>query len=247
MTASIRYHSKAQERFALKKPKLPTEFRDGLKAITPLFLGVASFAIAYGLLARKAGLSLFSLTLMSLLVFAGASQFVAISLLISGSSFLLILFTTFVVNSRYFLMGASLGPYIHRWSTKWQVILSFLLSDESYAMTISYFTKNAPNIYYQLGVSLGLYVEWIAFSIVGGLMGSFLGDPQTWGLDFALPATFIVLLVPMIRTWRHATVCIVTGALSIAGFLFLPAKWYIPVAAVSGTIVGGILELWKRR
>jgi len=231
----------------VKNPKLPTEFRDGLKAIIPLFLGVASFAIAYGLLARKAGLSLLSLTLMSLLVFAGASQFVAISLLISGSSFLLILFTTLVVNSRYFLMGASLGPYTRKWDTKWQVVLSFLLSDESYAMTISRFTKNVPNKYYQLGVSLGLYVEWFVFTVIGGLMGSFLGDPQAFGLDFALPATFMVLLLPMIRSWRHVIVCILTGIFSIAGFLFLPTRWYIPFAAVLGTIVGGMLELWKRK
>ena len=232
---------------SIKNPELPSEFRDGLKAMTPLFLGVASFAIAYGLLARKAGLSLLSLTLMSLLVFAGASQFVAISLLISGSSFLLILFTTFVVNSRYFLMAASLGPYTRKWDTKWQVVLSFLLSDESYAMTISRFTKNVPNKYYQLGVSLGLYVEWFIFTVIGGLMGSFLDDPQAFGLDFALPATFMVLLLPMIRSWRHAIVCILTGIFSIAGFLLLPTKWYIPFAAVLGTIVGGMLELWKRK
>ena len=231
----------------MKNPKLPREFLDGLKAIAPLFLGVASFAIAYGLLARKAGLSLLSLTLMSVLVFAGAAQFVALSLLISGSSFLLILLITFVINSRYFLMGASLGPYTRRWNVKWQSILSFLLSDESYAMTIFYFTKNAPSKYYQLGVSLGLYVEWAAFSIVGGLLGSFLGDPQTWGLDFALPATFIVILMPMIKTWQNAIVCIITGVFSIVGFTFLPTKWYIPFAAVSGTIVGGVLEIWKRK
>lgn len=208
---------------------------------------MASFAIAYGLLARKAGLSLLSLTLMSLLVFAGAAQFLTIMMLISDTPFFLILLTTFVVNSRYFLMGASLGPYTCRWSTKWQVVLSFLLSDESYAMTISHFTTKGPSKHFQLGVSLGLYIEWIAFSIVGGLVGAFLGDPQTWGLDFALPATFIVLLVPMIKTWRHTTVCIITGVFSIVGLLFLPTKWYIPFATVSGTIVGGVLELWKRR
>jgi len=231
----------------VKSPRLLTEFRDGLKAMIPLFLGVASFAIAYGLLARKAGLSLLCLTLMSLLVFAGASQFVAISLLISGASFLLILFTTFVVNSRYFLMGASLKPHTRKWGTKWQVVLSFLLSDESYALTISHFTKNAPSKYYQLGVSLGLYIEWVVFTVIGGLMGSFLGDPESFGLDFALPATFMVLLLPIIKSWRHVIVCVITGVFSIAGFLFLPTRWYIPFAAILGTIVGGMLELWKRK
>ena len=223
------------------------EFLDGLKAVTPLALGVASFATAYGLLARKAGLSLFSLTLMSLLVFAGTAQFLTISMLISGTPFILILFTTFVVNSRYLLMSASVGPYTRKWGTKWQILLSFLLSDESYALTISYFIKNGPSKYYQLGVSLGLYVEWAIFSVIGGFMGPFLGDPQTWGLDFALPATFIVILVPMITAWKHIMVCFATAIFSIIGLVFLPTKWYIPFATVLGTIVGGLLEFWKRK
>jgi len=231
----------------MKMLKPPREFLDGLKAVTPLALGVASFAIAYGLLARKAGLSLFSLTLMSFLVFAGAAQFLTISMLISGAPFFLILFTTFVVNSRYFLMGASLASYTRRWGTRWQILLSFLLSDESYALTISYFTKNGPNKYYQLGVSLGLYIEWIILTMIGCLVGSFLGDPQTWGLDFALPATFIVILVPMIKTWKHTAACLITAVLSITGLVFLPTKWYIPFATVLGTMVGGVLEFWKQK
>ena len=223
------------------------KFLEGLKATAPLSLGIASFAIAYGLLARKAGLSLFTLTLMSLLVFAGAAQFLTISMLLSGTPFLLILLTTFIVNSRYFLMSTSLGLYTRKWGTKWQILLSFLLCDESYALTIAYFTKNDPNKYYQLGVSLGLYIEWAIFTVVGGFMGSFLGDPQTWGLDFALPATFIVILVPMVTTWKHITVCLATAVFSIIGLIFLPTKWYIPFAALLGTIVGGVLEFWKRK
>lgn len=223
------------------------KFLEGLKAVAPLALGVASFAIAYGLLARKAGLSLFSLTVMSLLVFSGAAQFLTISMLISGTPFIYILFTTFMVNSRHLLMGASLGPYTRKWETKWQILLSFLLSDESYALTISYFTKNKPDKYYQLGVSLGLYIEWAVFTLIGGFMGSFLGDPQTWGLDFALPATFIVILVPMITSWKHVTVCLATAVFSVVGLVFLPTKCYIPFATVLGTIAGGMLDFWKRK
>lgn len=223
------------------------KFLEGFKATVPLSLGIASFAIAYGLLARKASLSIFTLTLMSLLVFAGTAQFLTISMLMTGTPFIIILFTTFIVNSRYFLMGASLGSYSRKWGTRWQILLSFLLCDESYALTIAYFAKNDPNRYYQLGVSLGLYIEWAIFSVIGGFMGSFLGDPQTWGLDFALPATFIVLLVPMITTWKHVLVCLTTAVFAVIGLLFLPTKWYIPFAAVLGTVVGGVLEFWKRK
>ncbi|MEM3673572.1 MAG: AzlC family ABC transporter permease [Candidatus Bathyarchaeia archaeon] len=224
-----------------------SKFLEGFKATAPLSLGIASFGIAYGILARKAGLSIFTLTLMSLLVFAGTAQFLTISMLITGTPFIIILFTTFIVNSRYFLMGASIGSYTRKWGTRWQILLSFLLCDESYALTTAYFSKNGPDKYYQLGVSLGLYIEWALFSVIGGLMGSFLGNPQTWGLDFALPATFIVLLVPMITTWKHVTVCLATAVFSTVGLLFLPTKWYIPFATVLGTVVGGILEFWKRK
>jgi len=182
---------------------------------------------------------------MSLLVFAGAAQFLTISMLISGTPIYLTLFTAFVVNSRYLLMGASLAPYLRRWNTKWQILLSFLLSDESYALTMSYFEKNTPSKYYQLGVSLELYLAWLVFTIIGGLAGSLLGDPLIWGLDFALPATFIVLLLPMITTWKRVTVCIITGILSVLGLMFLPSRLYIPFAAVSGVVAGRVLEQWK--
>jgi predicted branched-subunit amino acid permease len=83
--------------------------------------------------------------------------------------------------------------------------------------------------------------------MIGCLVGSFLGDPQTWGLDFALPATFIVILVPMIKTWKHTAACLITAVLSITGLVFLPTKWYIPFATVLGTMVGGVLEFWKQK
>jgi len=224
------------------------EFRLGLRAPLPLAIGVSSFGLAYGILAIQAGLSFLESTLMSLTVFAGAAQFVATGMLMSGAGALPILVTTFMINSRHFLMSASLAPYVGGWKLRWKALLSFLLADETYAITMSRFSKNAPSKYYQLGVGLNVYVVWLLSSIVGSALGPLVGKPQAWGLDFALPATFIVLVLPMLQNWRDVLVCITAGLLSIACFTWLPGKWYVTFASLVAIAFGwGLVELCKRR
>jgi len=224
------------------------EFRSGLKAPLPLALGVISFGMAYGMIAIQGDLSFLESTLMSIAVFAGASQFIAIGMLMSGAGALPILLTTFMINSRHFLMSASLAPFAQRWKLRWKVLLSFLLADETYALTISSFSKNAPSKYYQLGVGLNIYIIWVLSSMVGSALGPIAGNPQAWGLDFALPATFIVLVVPMLQNWRDFAVSFVAGLLSIAGFIFLPGKWYVTFASLLAAAFGwGLVEFCKAK
>jgi len=224
------------------------EFRSGLRAPLPLVIGVFSFGLAYGILAIQAGLSFLESTLMSLTVFAGAAQFVATGMLMSGAGALPILVTTFMINSRHFLMSASLAPYVGGWKLKWKALLSFLLADETYAMTMSHFSKNTPNKYYQLGVGLSVYLVWLLSSIAGSALGPLVGNPQAWGLDFALPATFIALILPMLQNWRDILVCITAGLLSIVGFTWLPGKWYVTFASLVAIALGwGLVELCKQK
>lgn len=224
------------------------EFRSGLRAPLPLVIGVFSFGLAYGILAIQAGLSFLESTLMSLTVFAGAAQFVATGMLMSGAGALPILVTTFMINSRHFLMSASLAPYAHGWKLRWKALLSFLLADETYAMTMSRFSKNAPSKYYQLGVGLNVYAVWLLSSIAGATLGPFVGNPQAWGLDFALPATFIALILPMLQNWRDILVCITAGLLSIVCFTWLPGKWYVTFASLVAIALGwGLVELCKQK
>jgi 4-azaleucine resistance transporter AzlC len=224
------------------------EFRSGLRAPLPLVIGVFSFGLAYGILAIQAGLSFLESTLMSLTVFAGAAQFVATGMLMSGAGALPILVTTFMINSRHFLMSASLAPHVRGWKLGWKALLSFLLADETYAITMFHFSKNAPDKYYQLGVGLNMYAVWLLSSIAGSALGPLVANPQAWGLDFALPATFIALILPMLHDWRDALVCITAGLLSIVCFTWLPGKWYVTFASLAAIAFGwGLVELCKRR
>ncbi len=220
----------------------------GVKDLLPLSVGVISFGVAYGILATEAELSLPESALMSLAVFAGASQFVAAGMVMSGAGITPILITTLMVNSRHFLMSASLAPFLRKWKLRWRVLLSFLLADETYALTVSRFSKSPPSRYYMLGVGLSLYLIWALSSIVGGFLGSLVGDPQAWGLDFALPATFIVLVVPMLRKWQDLAVCLSAGLLSVAAFIWLPGRWYVTFASLVAVAFGYVLvELCRQK
>jgi 4-azaleucine resistance transporter AzlC len=206
-------------------------------------VGLVPFGLTYGIMARQAGLSWLESYTMSLLVFAGAAQFTAVSMLGAGGvQAALIVFTTLLINLRHLLMGASLAPYLQRLSVRWQALLAFGMVDESYAMTITRFTAKGASHLYQLGANLALYLAWTTLSGVGAALGGLIRNPLRWGLDFAMPATFIVLLIPQLKGWKEVLVCVTAAALAVAGMTYLPGKWYIIIAALTATLIGGGVE-----
>lgn len=219
------------------------DFWSGVISSGPILLGVIPFGITCGVMGLTAGLTSLETIMMSLLVFAGASQFIAITMLGAGiSSFGLIVFTTMLVNLRHMLMGASLAKYMIKQSASRQVLLSFLLTDEAYAVTSSRIHQDSYSADYQFGVSISLYITWALSTIAGVLVGSYIPDPLAWGLDFAMPATFLVLLFPRLTDKLSIIVCVVAGLISILGVLYLPGKWYMIIACVGAVLVGGLME-----
>jgi 4-azaleucine resistance transporter AzlC len=220
-----------------------SDFRMAAKHTLPLMVGLVPFGLAYGIMARQAGLTWLESYTMSLLVFAGAAQFTAVSMLGAGGVQVgLIVFTTLLINLRHLLMGASLAPYLQRLGIWWQALLAAGMVDESYALTITRFTAGGVSHFYFLGANLTLYLAWSTLSGVGAALGGLIGDPLRWGLDFAMPATFIVLLIPQLKGWKETLVCVAAGALAVAGMIYLPGKWYIIVAALAATLIGGGVE-----
>ncbi len=216
-----------------------TAFKDAL----PLMIGLVPFGLAYGIIARQSGLTWFETYFMSLTVFAGAAQFTTVSMISSGGvQFLLILFTTLLINLRHLLMGASLAPYLQKLKIKWQALLAFGMADESYALTITYYREKGFNPVYQLSANLAIYFSWTTTSGLGAAFGGIIKNPLKWGLDFAMPATFIVLLIPQLKTRKEIVVCFSAAIISVAGAIILPGKWYIIIAAVSAAIIGGGIE-----
>jgi 4-azaleucine resistance transporter AzlC len=225
------------------KNELAEEAWVALRDCTPVVLGVVPFGITCGIMGLTAKMSGLETIAMSVFVFAGASQFIGITMLGAGiTSWGMITLTTFLVNLRHLIMGSSLAPYMLRLPFPLQAILSFFLTDEAYALTISRIHKARYSVLYQWTVSILLYLVWVLSTLTGVVLGGYISDPLTWGLDFAMPATFLVLLIPLLVDRISLIVFGVSALVSVIASLFLPGKWYIIIACFTASILGGLLE-----
>ncbi|NEP16424.1 MAG: AzlC family ABC transporter permease [Leptolyngbya sp. SIO4C1] len=225
------------------------EFLTGGRDIFPLVVGAAPFGILFGTLAQSSGLSFWGAMGFSAIVFAGAAQFVALGLLAVGTAVPLIILTTFVVNLRHLLYSASLVPYVRQLPTGWKLLIAFLLTDESYAASIGRYRQSEASLYkhwHYLGGSLFMYLNWQLWTLVGLTLGQALPDTSRWGLDFAMVATFIGMVVPYVtRSAMLATVA-VSGIVSAATFGW-PHRLGLIFAAIAGMIAGYLTDQRQER
>ena len=220
-----------------------TEFWQGVRDSLPLVLGAVPFGLTCGVMGLTAGLTGGETVLMSLTVFAGAAQFISITMFGAGvTGWGLYIFTTLLVNLRHLLMGASLAPHMKNLPLAWQAVLTFGMTDETYAVTMNRTMRSGYHPSYQLGANLALYFAWAMSTAVGVAAGSMIPNPLAWGLDFAMPATFLAMLLPRIKERRGLLVCLTAALVAVMSALWLPGKWYIITAAVAATVVGGLLE-----
>lgn len=219
------------------------DFREGFKAALPIVLGYLPVGLAYGALAGGAGLSWWETVLMSVLVFAGSAQFVAVALWAGGADVLSIIATTFFVNLRHLLMSMALLPYFKGARPGWLAWFGAELTDESFAVHSARFRRDAasytrPVMLITNGVA---HFGWIAASGLGHLAQKGITDPGRLGLDFALPAMFIALLL-MQFTKKMDIIVALTGFLaSVLLGQVLPIYWAAIIAATGAALVGAIL------
>lgn len=220
-----------------------SEFWIGVRESLPLIIGMIPFGITCGIMALAAGLTSGETLLMSMFVFAGAAQFIAISMLGAGiNGWGLIVFTTLLINLRHLFMGASLVPYMIRLPILLQALLSFGMADETYAMTIDRIQKKGYSESYQMGANTAFYSFWVLSTAVGVLLSGYIPDPLSWGLDFAMPAIFLAMLIPRLINSAALIVCGVAAVTAVIGALYLPGKWYIIVTCIVAVAVGGAME-----
>ena len=223
--------------------KVTSEFWIGVRDSVPLVVGVMPFGITCGIMALTAGLTGGEAMAMSMFVFAGAAQFIAITMIGAGiKGWGIIVFTTLLINLRHLLMGASLAPYIIRLPIFLQALLSFGMVDETYAITIDRAQKKGYNASYQLGATLFFYSAWILSTAIGVLLSGYISDPLAWGLDFAMPAIFLAMLIPRLVNPVAIVVCGAAAVVAVVGVLYLPGKWYIIAACLTATAIGGLME-----
>lgn len=209
----------------------------------PIAVGVIPFGITCGIMGLSAGLTPWETILMSLLVFAGASQFIGIAMVGAGvTGWGIIVLTTLLVNLRHLIMSASLASHLLKERTALQALISFGLTDESYALTINRIERSGYSPYYQLAVHFFLYITWAVSTSLGVILVRHIADPLKWEIDFIIPASFLVLLVPRLINKASFVVCGVSALTAVAGNVFLPGKWYIVLACLLGSIVGTAYE-----
>ena len=214
----------------------------GVREEVPLLVGVFPFGMIYGALALKAGLSLAASQMMSSIVFAGSSQFIAAQLIHDAAPGLVIVLTIAVVNLRHMLYSASLAPYLEKLSVRWKVLLSYLLTDEAYAPTALKFEREGASLlghWFLFGAGLALWSTWQVSTGLGIFLGAVI--PPAWPLDFALPLTFIALVMPALRNRPAIAAALSAGLVALLAYS-LPYKLGLILAALTGIFIGTMLE-----
>ena len=199
----------------------------------------------YGALALNAGLSPFAAQMMSSIVFAGSAQFITTQLVHEATPGLVIVLTIAVVNLRHMLYSASLAPYLAPLSTRWKALLSYLLTDEAYAPTIIRYEKEGKSPHshwFLLGAGLTLWTDWQISTALGIWLGAAI--PESWSLDFALPLTFIAIVVPVLKDFPAVAAALSAGVVALVAYP-LPYQLGLIVAAFVGIAVGTVLEAQK--
>jgi 4-azaleucine resistance transporter AzlC len=226
-----------------------SEFRRGVADCTPVLIGIIPFALVLGAQAAQKGLSVVEVSLMTGLNFAGGSEFAAIGLWTSPPHILLILAITFLVNSRHLLMGAALAPFLQDLPKRRVLPVLFLMCDESWALGLADARRRAQlgetpsfSMPYFVGVSVVVYLTWVAFTTAGAALGPILGDVKAYGFDMAFPAVFLVLLRGMWKGLRVARPWLVSLAVAAATYLLVPGAWYVAAGALSGVLAAYVLS-----
>lgn len=235
-----------------------SEFFAGVRAELPLQVGVVPFGFIYGALAVQLGVPASIAQAMSSVIFGGSSQFIAAPLIVAQTPALILIATVFFVNLRHALYSASLAPYLEKLSARWKMLLAYLLTDEAYAVAIARFQPHpltpSPETaagegdkrhWFLFGAGITLWSFWQASTAVGIFVGAQV--PPEWSLDFALPLTFIAIVLPMLRNRAYVLRAIVAAIGGVLAF-GLPYKLGYIVAAMVAIAFGFILETrWTHR
>lgn len=220
-------------------------FWAGVRAEFPLLIGVAPFGMIYGILALSAGLSPAPAQMMSSIVFAGSAQFITTQLFKDNVPGLIIVLTISIVNLRHLLYSASIAPYVRSLPKRWKTLLAYLLTDEAYAATILHYEKEGKPLeghWFFLGAGLSLWTTWQLSTAAGILLGTSL--PESWPLDFALPLTFIAIVIPTLKGKPAIAAASSAGITALLAFN-LPYKLGLMLAGILGIAVGTLLEARK--
>lgn len=226
-----------------RTPKF-ANFAAGMRDTLPMLVGAAPFGVIFGTLVSANLVANWQGQLMSLSVFAGSSQFIAIGLMGEHAGIFVIWLATLIVNLRHTLYSATLLPHVAHLPARWRWLLGFLLTDETFAVVDAYYRKHPREPlghWYFLGSGLSMYVNWQFWTLLGLIFGATFPQLQSLGLDFAMVATFIAIIVPQLYRRPQLAAAVAAG---IVAYLLraLPYKLGLLAAIAAGVTVGMLMS-----
>ncbi|NEU29709.1 AzlC family ABC transporter permease [bacterium LRH843] len=230
-----------------EEKKHPT-FSQGVRDCIPTLIGYISIGIAAGIVGASSNLSVLEMTLLSALVYAGASQFIICALVVSGSPISVIIFTTFIVNLRHFLLCMTLAPHFTNYSLMKNIGIGALVTDESFGVAVNRIAKgekvNGP---WMNGLNITAYLFWILSCMAGAVFGKWISNPEIFGLDFALTAMFIALLVLQLQNIKNSKLRLYISLILYVVIAMFVLCMFVPsyIAIILSTIIVATIGVVK--
>lgn len=217
------------------------EFQDGVKAALPVVAAIAPFGAVYGAAAVSKGMEFSDAVFMSGIVFAGASQMVAVDLLATPIPFWTIVLSVFAVNFRHILYSASLGRKMHRFGPVQKAVAFFFLIDPQWAICERRTLSKQLTVGYYFGLAAPVWVIWLLSSALGAVFGKLVTNPYAIAFDFILPLYFIGLLMGFRQQFGWFPVVLISGASALVASWVIGPPWHV----AGGTFVGIVYAAWR--
>lgn len=229
-----------------------SSFRKGIIDCIPTLFGYVGIGIAAGIIGKAANLTILEITLLSIIVYAGAAQFIITGLLLTTAPIMAIIFTVFLINLRHLLMGMTIAPFFKRFSLINNIGIGTLLTDETFAVAVNAISQQKTiDANWMHGLNIAAYLVWIMSCITGAILGNWLPDPYQFGFDFSLIAMFIGLLyLQFINDKKHTKlhnlfVIFIVSILMIFLMRIMIPELAIIVATLLGCFIGVLIEKCK--
>lgn len=228
-------------------PNARSEFLAGCREMAPVLVGTVPFGFVAGVAAVGAGMTPLQGIALSFSAFSGIAQLVVAQLVAAQSPVVVTLSAAFVVSLRFLMYSAALSPHLAHLPARWRVPLAYLMTDQGFAMGVHIYSQpgDRRHRHWQvLGAGVTLFVVWQASVIAGAVAGAQV--PAAWSLDFVVTLTFLVLLVPALRTRADLAAAAVASAVVLVA-AGLPYKLSLVVASIAGIGAGVAMEWMHKR
>ncbi len=225
-----------------------TDFLDGVRAGVPVAVASAPFAVLFGTVAIENGFNVWEATLMSALVYGGASQMVGLELFGQHVAPWLVVLSIFAVNFRHVLYSATVGKHLAHWTLPQQAIAYFVMTDPQFAETERKAERGYPvSFIWYAGMGIVIYVPWVIESGLGAFFGRLLPNTHALGIDFLLPIYFLGLVMSFRKRALWVPVVLTSGAVSILAYKTIGSPWHVTVGALVGVLLGAALAPTRKQ